>query len=200
MPGPPYHHGDLRNSLVKEARAFVEAEGPTGLSLREIARRLGVSHAAPYRHFADREALLAAVMAEVFRDFARHLAEAAAAEATPEARFAARGRTYVRFAIAHPGVFALMFSREIEKSAYPELGAAARESYRGLEAGIAALVPAELVPAAALGAWSLVHGLANLVLDGQLIDKDAPPAEAERLYAGVGRIYAAGLKALAEKA
>ncbi len=197
-PKREYHHGDLRKSLVAAARAHIEAHGPEGLSLREIARTIGVSHNAPYRHFADREALLAAVMTDVFRDFGRHLHDAAVEAKTPQARFTARGRAYVMFAVANPGVFALMFSRAIDKAAHPELAAAAREAYGGLEASIGTLVPGARVPATALAAWAFVHGLATLILDGALGGAAANPGEVERLFAAAGEVLGAGIKALAE--
>src|SRR2546430_6260512 len=97
-----YHHGDLRRTLIDAALRIVEQVGPGALSLRELARHAGVSHAAPYRHFASREALLAALAAEGFRGLGAEMAALASDGGDPLARFAALGLAYVRYAVAHP--------------------------------------------------------------------------------------------------
>ncbi len=98
-PNKPFHHGDLRQALIKATAELIERDGPASVSLREAARIAGVSHNAPYRHFPTREALLAAVAAHGFRQLRSAFEEAAT---TPENRMLALGQQYVRFASAHP--------------------------------------------------------------------------------------------------
>lgn len=147
-----YHHGDLRAALLDAAGRLLESEGPAALSLREAARRTGVSHNAPYRHFRDRDALLAALAAEGF-DLLR-----AELEKRPEGD---KGLGYVEFALTHPQRFRLMCGGLQDRQ---ELRAAAREIHARLEQVFESL--GSDAPVAAAAAWSLVHGLANLILDG----------------------------------
>lgn len=132
--------------------------GPAALSLREVARRLGVSHNAPYRHFETREALLAAIAASGFD---------ALAEATDKAAndMKARGLAYIVFALEQPAVFRLMFSDLIDRKAFPELAAAAANGLERAASAIGATYGDD--PEAVMAAWSFVHGLAQLLLDGQ---------------------------------
>src|SRR5262245_65147086 len=111
-----YHHGDLPPALLKAAGKILEKEGVGGLSLRELARRAGVSHNAPYRHFPDREALLAALAAEGFAMLGSAQREAAAA-----AGLRGMGEAYVRFALAHPQRFRLMFGGQVKIERHPAL-------------------------------------------------------------------------------
>ena len=141
-----YHHGDLRAAVLAAAGKLIEEEGLAGLSVREAARRAGVSHNAPYRHFPDRDALLAALAAEGF-DLLTNVLEDLSGRALGEA--------YVRFALAHPQRFRLMFMTQ--------QAGAVRERFARAFAGLGAEAN---VGAAA--AWSLVHGLADLILDGHL--------------------------------
>jgi AcrR family transcriptional regulator len=142
-----YHHGDLRSTVLAAAWKMIEKEGLAGLSVREAARRAGVSHNAPYRHFADREALLAALVAEAFERL----------NATLENRTGRElGEAYVAFALEHPQRFRLMFSRA---PANADLRARFAASFAHL---------GEDAAAAGAAAWSLVHGLASLLLQGHL--------------------------------
>lgn len=150
-----YHHGDLRAALLRASSQVLEKEGITGLSLRDVARRAGVSHNAPYRHFPDRDALLAALAAEGFVTLA---------EAMRGHRGREMGEAYVRFALEHPQRFRLMFGGLLKLDDYPELRDSARASYAALEKAFAGQGIDEKIAAAA--AWSLVHGLAHLLLDG----------------------------------
>jgi AcrR family transcriptional regulator len=163
-----YHHGALRPALIAAARALVDEGGANAVGLREAARRVGVSPTATYRHFRDKEALLAAVAAEGFREFGAALAEAGRASEP----LAAMGAAYIDFALARPGMFRLMFSPLIAKGElHPELKAAADEAFAALRRGVESRAPegqGEGVDAAAIAAWSLVHGLAHLILDGVL--------------------------------
>ena len=175
-PGRGYHHGALKTALLDAADALLDEGGAGAVSLREAARRAGVSATAPYRHFADKEALLAALATRGFEQFGEALGEAAR-ESDP---LAAMGLAYVRFALARPGRFRLMFGPGIsDRGRYPELQAAAARAFERLEAGVRADPQKSREPDAgrnvrvrAVAAWALVHGLAQLFLDGMLRDED----------------------------
>ena len=145
------------------------------LSLRAVARRAGVSQTAPYRHFAGKEALVAAVAAEGFGRLARTM-NAAALRASPgdaTARIRALGVGYVRFALARPALLRLMFGPPlIRRADYPALDAAAKEAYAMIATAIAERLSAPLhgaeAGAATIAAWALVHGLSQLLIDGQI--------------------------------
>jgi len=144
-----YHHGDLRKAVLQEASHILEKEGLAALSLREVARRAGVSHNAPYRHFRDRESLLAALVEEGFQMFADELAKRPRRE---------MGEAYVEFALAHPQRFRLMFGGTVK------LPQRDRRAYDALLESFSDL--GEDAQYAAAAAWALVHGLAHLLLDG----------------------------------
>ena len=173
-PARRYHHGDLRRTLIDAALAIVERAGPGALSLRELARKAGVSHAAPYRHFESREALLVELASEGFRGLAAESQALAGDIRDPEARLRALGVAYVRYAVAHPGHFRVMFSSEIHDGGeQPELAAAGAPTLEALVDAIAAAQAAGVVKgddarAQAVPAWALMHGLAMLVVDRQL--------------------------------
>lgn len=179
-----YHHGDLAAALIAAATELVEEQGPAGVSLREAARRAGVSHNAPYRHFADRAALLAAVAEAGFHDFARRLA-AAAAGAQPARRLPALGQAYVAFALDRPGVHRLMFSDQVDRAAYPGLAAAATAARTELAAAVSGGAPPPGRSPAALRAWALAHGLANLIRDGEILPRGASRAAVTALVESV---------------
>jgi AcrR family transcriptional regulator len=183
-----YHHGDLRQALVDAAVALIAEEGFGALSLREVARRAGVTHAAPYRHFADKEALLEAVAVEGFRDMAREMSARIAPLSDPLARLSAAGVAYVMFAVRHPPHFRVMFgphfTRKLDMPP-PEAGEA--DAFRLLMGCIESAQGAGLMHggdsrALALTAWSLVHGLASLIVDRQL-DDSVPGLEAAEAVA-----------------
>jgi AcrR family transcriptional regulator len=177
--GGGYHHGDLRAALLDAATSLVEAEGE--LSLRAVARQAGVSANAPYRHYPDKDALLAAVATRGFQDLRVLLVEADSAAAAGD-EFVALAQAYVRFALAHPGRFRLMFGHPCSRS-HPETLAAAAEATAVLQVRVAASVPAERREAYLVGGWSLVHGLASLVLDGKLTP-DGPVDDLVRTVVG----------------
>lgn len=164
-----YHHGDLRRALLDEALAAIERGGPGSISLRELARRAGVSHAAPAHHFGDKIGLLTAIAVEGFDLFADELN--AAFDATGS--FLEVGVAYVGFAVRHRAQFEVMFRPELLRAGDPAL-AAARERSRQALYGLLGSVPLEPgvdTMRAGVAAWALVHGLATLYLDGNL-----PPA------------------------
>lgn len=188
-----YHHGDLRAALVDAAIEVIGERGLHGLSLRECARRADVSHAAPYRHFADKNALLLAIAQLGFERLAAAGIAAMAGIDDPRDRLDAYGVAYVRFAVDNPVLFRVMFTAEIDASRGVELGQVVdtSEPAEGDEAGAFALLvesAAALIDdgddprEAALAAWSLPHGLAMLVLDGRIPREEAStPAQVERL-------------------
>lgn len=200
-----YHHGDLRRALLEAATDLLEEHGPEGVTLRATARRAGVSHAAPYHHFADKAHLIEALAIRGFEAFAEALERAAGdPDANPLERLRATGVAYVRFAVERPALFRLMNRPEL-RSAGPlsdrepgPVERAARASYRVLEEGIRASQQAGLIEAGdarphALAAWSLVHGLAVLAMDGLIDDGPPTPAEAERLAAMATGVLGQGL-------
>jgi AcrR family transcriptional regulator len=171
---PRYHHGDLRHALIEASLALIAEEGFSALTLREVARRAGVTHAAPYRHFADKEALLAAVAEEGFRTMSSQMRERMALEQTPTGRLAACGVAYVLFAVNHPSHFRVMFGphfsrgidhQELAKEGGNSFGLLVQSLVEGQKAG--ELREGEPLPLA-LMAWSQVHGLASLLVDGKL--------------------------------
>ena len=162
-----YHHGDLRPALLRAASRLLEKEGPAALSLRDLARRAGVSHNAPYRHFPDREALLAALAADGFRRLGEALAGASRRE---------MGEAYVRFALEHPQLFRLMFGGHLSFSRHGALERAAASPYHGLVAAFRAEPSIADPEKAAAAAWSLVHGLSHLLLDGHFPSRAADRA------------------------
>jgi AcrR family transcriptional regulator len=154
-----YHHGDLREALRAAAVAILEEEGLGALSLRAIARKAGVSHAAPYRHFASHEALLVDLAVEGFQELRTFIAQAAAAPNDRSDRITTIGGAYMRFAAEHPALTQLMFGPQIpNRDAIAELVDVAD--------GIGAEIGAALGdPALGLAVWAAVHGLAMLILD-----------------------------------
>jgi AcrR family transcriptional regulator len=159
-----YHHGNLGPALIAAARTLLDADGPGAVSLREAARRVGVSATATYRHFTDKDHLLAAVAAEGYREFAMRLS---AADVGGQG-FSGMGTAYIEFALAHPGLFRLMFGPLLrERERFPDLGAAADEAFEVLLAGARSFVGGigEDAESIAYAAWSFAHGLARLVID-----------------------------------
>ncbi|MEU6955799.1 TetR/AcrR family transcriptional regulator [Streptomyces sp. NPDC045714] len=160
-----YHHGDLRRVILDATLDVIATNGPGALSLRDLARRAGVSHAAPAHHFKDRTGLLTAVATEGYALFADALTGA------PDLR--ERGVAYVRFAATHPAHFQVMFQPDLHRTDDPDLLAARARATEALRAGVADLPPAgrgEDDRLAGVAAWSLAHGFATLLLSGNLAD------------------------------
>lgn len=167
----PYHHGDLRSELLSAAVDIIRERGGQGLSLRECARRAGVSHAAPYRHFASKDALLVALACQGFRWLADAGKAAMETLSDPRAQLDAYGVAYVQFALKHPEHHRLMFASELDKSAASEEDLAASGAAFELLHATAAKVDGtseEESLGAAFAFWSLVHGLSMLILDGRV--------------------------------
>jgi AcrR family transcriptional regulator len=157
-----YHHGDLRNALREAAVAILEEEGLAALSLRAVARKAGVSHAAPYRHYPNHEALLVELAVEGYGELRGAIVGAAAAPMEKADRITAIGGAYMRFVSKRPALARLMFGwRMAEHDAVPEFVAAAESI--GAEIGT---VLGD--PTLGLAVWSAVHGLAVLILEDQI--------------------------------
>jgi AcrR family transcriptional regulator len=183
-----YHHGDLRASLLAAATELIAEHGMAGLSLRECARRAGVSHADPYRHFADKQALLLAIARDGFTMLETVGKQAMAGIDDPRARLDAYGVAYVRFAVEHPVVFRLMFTSELEhEGAEPVDGGA----FDLLVATAATVVgPDADSRLAAAASWALPHGLAMLILDRRIPgDVVADPDQAAALAATILQLW-----------
>ena len=178
--GPtPYHHGDLRRTLIEAALALVTEEQDWTFSLRELARRAGVSHNAPYNHFADKRELLGAVAAVGFERLRDGMLTAIAGIAEPEIAVIACARTYVRLGLENPALYRLMFGQALADSQYEDrpsiarlAGAEARGVLeemirRGARSGAFAVSPEnpQDLALAALSVWSATHGLTMLIID-----------------------------------
>jgi len=170
-----YHHGDLKNALIKAGTEILAKNGVGGLSLRKVAKKAGVSHAAPYAHFADKQALIAAISTEGFRQLYEQVINVTARfENDPAQQLLETAWIYVQFAMNDPDQFKIMFSSVLEKEKeYPDFVEMSQRSFRQVvaivvlcqEAGILQAGPGELT---AVTVWSAVHGLIALLLEGQL--------------------------------
>lgn len=183
--GPPdraYHHGDLRAALLASAAALIEERGIDAFSLREVARRAGVSPAAPSHHFGDARGLLTALAAQAFRDLGDALEEGGVAD-DRETRIRRQGIAYVGFAIARPGRFGLMWRSALLDAADPAFDQASRRAFRALDRPVRGdadpAPPHDPACAPSIACWSIVHGFATLALGGAF----GPGPEAARLAA-----------------
>ncbi len=179
-----YHHGNLRQALLEAARVLIIEAGVEALTLREVARRAGVTTGAPYHHFADKATLVAALARQSLDELDRIAGAALEGIGEPREQLRALGLVYVLYAVDHPAEFRLMFrpdKGEPFESAEPEAEPVFRILIRVVDACRAAAgITDDGRDAAAIAAWSLVHGLAALLIDGPL----APlAADRERLHA-----------------
>ena len=191
----PYHHGDLRRALLDAAAAVLADAGVAALSLRDLARRVGVSAAAPYHHFANKAALVDALAEDMMARLDGALADAAARATDPLAQARAVGVAYVQFAVAHPDGFRLAFRPELGTPVAELIGGddavpAEEPGFRHLWAAVTALgFSGDERADAALSAWALVHGLAALLVDGPLQPLAGEPARVRALAeAAVARL------------
>ena len=168
-----YHHGDLPRALLTAGRALLEEGGPSALNLREIARRVGVSAPSAYHHFPNLEAIAVALAAQGFAQMTELLESAPTNE---RGKLTPAGEAYIAFARANPGLYRLMFGDGLHSGsdANVEVRAMRRRAYKVVAESLQKRLPANQVPIAALFLWSLVHGLALLLIDGQL-DSGANP-------------------------
>jgi AcrR family transcriptional regulator len=195
-----YHHGNLKEALIDAVLALIAANGPLGFTFAEAARRAGVSPAAPYRHFRDRDQLLAEVATRGFERFAAELA-AAWNEAKPDplTAFSAIGKAYLAFARAQPGYYAAMFESGIALDATPELAEVGDRAFGILRQAaevVTARLPKDRRPPAlmmALHIWSLSHGIASLFGRSNAPRRGLPMSPEDLLEAGV-LVYLRGLE------
>src|SRR5271169_5942904 len=194
-PAKPYHHGDLRRALLDEALRTIETEGVERLTLRTVGARLGVSRSALYRHFSDKQALLATVGKEGFSKLRQALADAWEENGRGRIGFEAMHRAYVQFGVAHPSHYRVMFGGFIESAAKDDqFISEARSAFQVL---VDALVEQQNAGGIrrddpvlmARFVWALVHGTAMLFINGQLPEpaqrKALEPYIAERIYVSI---------------
>lgn len=194
-----YHHGNLREALIKAALDLISQKGPAGFTFAEAARAAGVSPAAPYRHFRDRDALIADVARQGFQAFAASLEAAwGGGQPAPRTAFERVGRAYLQFARTHPAYFAAMFESGLAGSDYPEMALEGERALAILRTACEALVetmPKEKRPPAmmmALHIWSLSHGIASLFARGDRARRPIPMTPEDLLEAAT-LIYLDGL-------
>src|ERR1700722_10291932 len=184
----PYHHGDLRAACLRAAMELLEEGGTTALSLRAVARRAGVSPAAPYRHYADRDALISAVAGVGYREVAEHLAAAHPAPSTAD-DLAAVAVAYGQLALQRPALFRVMFGEPCDRDNSERVAATnAVSEYVG--AIVRHSFPGSNPEALATAVWALVHGLAFLHLDGKL-DASTPEVVSDRVRGAVHAVLTA---------
>ena len=183
MPRAAYHHGDLHQQAHDQALAVLRLEGDSAISLRAIAKQIGVSAPALYRHYADRESLLAELAISGFAALRQQLLSVD--QHAPRAALIGIGLAYVAFAQSEPNLYRLMFGgRVLPKGAHPRLDQAGLDAFNVLQDTIARAQRAGYQKPAPLAlmtatAWSLVHGLSQLTIDGHLPNADAEPQLAE---------------------
>ena len=178
-----YHHGDLRTALIDEAAAMIAEGGVSSITMRALGQRLGVSRAAPYRHFRDKDALLVAVAASGFERLGARLGEIGAGDPRSSVdRLRRLGEEYVRFALESPAEYRVMYGKEaLARQDHPELQAAGNALFEQLVAVFEAYQKSGRIKrqdprAQAYVAWGAVHGVASLLIDGQImapVDVDA---------------------------
>jgi AcrR family transcriptional regulator len=170
-----YHHGDLKNALIKAGVEILAKDGVSGLSLRKVASRVGVSHTAPYSHFADKQSLIAAISTEGFRQLYQRISIVREQyKAEPSRQLIETAWAYVQFALDDRDRFKVMFSAVLEKERdYPDFVAEAHRNFQQVKmiveanqaAGVLRSGPSDLV---ALSAWGMIHGFIMLLLEGQI--------------------------------
>jgi AcrR family transcriptional regulator len=175
MATTPYHHGDLKNALIKAGVEILAEEGLGGLSLRKVAKQAGVSHAAPYSHFADKQALIAAISTEGFKQlFSQIKSVAEKYRGDPETLLIETAWAYVQFALNAPDRFKLMFSSVLEKEKeYPDFVEISQRNFQQLVDIVEICQGAGVLKAGdldfiALSVWGTVHGFVSLLLEGQI--------------------------------
>ncbi|GBQ56019.1 TetR/AcrR family transcriptional regulator [Komagataeibacter swingsii] len=178
----PYHHGDLRRALIDTALDMLATDQNWAFTLREVARRTGVSHAAPYKHFRDREMLLRELARIGFNRLGEAMTEAMSPDLpSTRAQFMAAAQACIGFACQNPGLYRLMFSSDADKTIDPSLHDAAMNTF-GILLGLlekgqrdGSFRPVAISAQAAAG-WAQVHGLAMLAISHQLLEEKVGPA------------------------
>jgi len=169
----PYHHGNLREALLEAAIRLIAEVGPAGFTLREVARRAGVSHNAPYRHFRDRDDLMAAVASQGFRELTQAMVHAAERQSSAFDRLKQAGLAYVTFALRRPEHFTVMFDAPMSTAKHPDSAQATEQAFGTLVNLVKSYRDEGRLPSGdprdlALLAWSMVHGIAKLAITGRL--------------------------------
>jgi AcrR family transcriptional regulator len=196
---PAYHHGDLRNALIEAGLAAVEEIGARELSLRHVARSVGVSEAAPSRHFDGKEGLLAAMAAHGFRRLAQGRAAIAATSGSPREKARQMMESYVRFAQEHKGLFDLMVGpRILARDAHADLAEASKVSFDLFAEAVCVFAREHGWPEPSMhlvvhAAWSVEHGLASLILGNRLPRPDRP-VDTEDLIAFSIALFLSGIE------
>lgn len=186
---------DLKTQVLEASVQLIAEQGLSGLSMREVARRAGVSHQAPYHYFDDKESIVAALVARGFTQLADRMEATARAKGSITQRLAKTGREYVTFALEQPVYFRLMFRPELAKlDRFPDAVAAGGRAFAVLQGLIEEKCVGQRVPAAKREAmvsmhWGMVHGLSSLLLDGALGQRFASPQERERHIAQVLELF-----------
>ena len=171
----PYHHGDLRRVVLETAQDMLREDKGWQFTLREVARRAGVSHAAPYKHFPDKSALLAELAMLGFDDLRERVSGAIERPLrSARAEFIAAAKTYIQFGTDNPSLYRLMFSGDADKTAFPQLNEAGATAFavligiieRGQQSGAFKKQP---VRGQAAASWALMHGFTMLSIEGQLL-------------------------------
>ena len=188
-----YHHGNLKSALLKAAFKLIEKAGVERFTLREVARKAGVSHNAPYRHFPSKESLFATLATESFRQLHQTLRATMDEFAEPATRLHGAAIAYLRFALKNPSRFNVMFHSTFDREAHPEYVAA----YTGLLALLAELIEQHrdlATPTETAGelVWASIHGIAELGLAGRLRHGSQP--ELERLAGSATSALLAGMR------
>jgi AcrR family transcriptional regulator len=183
----PYHHGDLRRAVLDAALDVIAASGPGAISLRDLARRAGVSHAAPAHHFKDKAGLLTAIAVEGNEMLAESLSQALAEDRTGLIDLGVR---YVRFALEHPAHFEVMFRPDLYHRKAPELLAARERTGSLLRGTVEAMSEDKRGPDAGLAqlaAWSIAHGFVNLTRGGNL-DRTIGDRDPEEVFRSLAEV------------
>jgi AcrR family transcriptional regulator len=175
MPSKKYHHGDLKNALIKAGVEILAKEGVGGLSLRKVAQHAGVSHSAPYAHFPDKQSLIAAISTEGFNQLYTELEAAVSPHSkNPKKQLIEGAKAYVRFAEKNTDTFKIMFSGVLEKEKdYPSFVEISSKTF-GLVIGMvrvcqdAGILPSISAERMAVSIWGQVHGIVSLALEGQI--------------------------------
>ena len=197
-----YHHGDLKNALVAAALQLIAAKGARALSLREVARATGVSHASTYRHFPNKESVLATIAEQGFRELTQQMRDAALQSSSGPLQSLHRvGLAYVAFGVAHPHQLQIMFGDLISShAAYPSLLEASSAAFEVLASSVRAGQKEGFIRESderlvSLAAWSQVHGLALLIASGQIPSEGSAPLQPQTLADAVLTLLQTGLAA-----
>lgn len=190
-----YHHGNLRDALLRAARDLLETEGVEGLSLRALAKATGVTQAAPYSHFRDKDDLLAAIAEEGFQRLALQMAEDATGAASTRQRIERLMVSYIRFAQQNKALFQIMFGRELsDLRQYPTLAMTAGKSYALISTALANRLKGEVdARFMTVTLWSLCHGLTTLIIEQKLDPKSFDTETVEDFISRTVGVFASHL-------